>query len=69
MAFSVTPTMATTEYNPTELESAGTTLDGPFTEPLAQGGATYYRCPGCGREVLANRTANLTHAPGCDADV
>ena len=69
MAFSVTSTMATTDYNPTELESAGTTLDGPFTEPLAQGGATYYRCPGCGREVLAGRTANLSHASGCGADV
>jgi hypothetical protein len=52
-----------------EQNSSGTTLDGPFTEPRAQGGATYYRCPGCGREVLAAETANLTHAPGCDVDV
>lgn len=55
--------------NPQGLESAPTTLDGPFTEPRAQGGATYYRCPGCGREALAGDVEHLTHAPGCDADV
>lgn len=57
-------TNATPEQN-----NSGTTLDGPFTEPRTQGGATYYRCPGCGREVLAGDIEHLTHAPGCSADV
>ena len=42
-----------------------THLDGPYIEPLAQGGRRYYRCPNCNREVLADGVQNLDHAPDC----
>lgn len=42
-----------------------THLDGPYIEPLAQGGRRYYRCPDCNREVLADGVQNFDHAPGC----
>lgn len=65
MAFSDQPNMATNAYESAGLETAGTELEGPFVEPPAQGGRMYYRCPDCGREVLADDAEHLSHAPGC----
>ncbi|MEE6210871.1 hypothetical protein U3A55_12000 [Salarchaeum sp. III] len=40
-------------------------LEGPFVEPPEQGGALYWRCPDCGREILDGHEHNLTHAADC----
>ena len=58
--------------NTTETDAEPTVedlIEGPFIEPVEQGGASYYRCADCGRESL--RRGDLKrdgfHADGCAA--
>lgn len=52
-----------------ELESSDTTAAQPYTrhvEPADQGGETYIRCRGCGREVIGTNFERLPHRDGCE---
>lgn len=57
------------ETSPTtaDVSSAEPTWNGPFVEPLEQGGEMYWECDDCGAEVLDGQRDQCSHREGCSA--